>query len=247
MKGTVLILGATSPIARGVASAFARRGHSLHLGARNEEELERTASDLRVREGREVRTSLFDATRTDEHRAFLEDVVKQAGGELDGVVVAFGLLGDPERARRDFDHAEQIFLVNLTGAVSVLTHVANLLEEQGRGFIVGISSVAGDRGRQSNYVYGAAKGGFTIFLQGLRNRLAPAGVQVVTVKPGFVDTRMTFGLPGLFAVADPADVGEGIARAVDAGRDEVYLPAFWRGIMTVIRAVPERLFKRLKL
>ncbi len=163
------------------------------------------------------------------------------------MVVAVGRLGDQARAETDPAHAAEILQVNLGSAVSLLTHAANHLEAGGKGFIVGISSVAGDRGRQSNYVYGAAKGGLTVFLQGLRNRLAPKGVHVLTVKPGFVDTRMTFGKPGMFAVAEPEKVGEGIARALDHRRNVVYLPGFWRAIMGVIDAIPETVFKRLKL
>jgi short-subunit dehydrogenase len=121
------------------------------------------------------------------------------------------------------------------------------LERQESGFIVGISSVAGDRGRQSNYVYGSAKSGLTAFLQGLRNRLYPSGVHVMTVKPGFVDTAMTFGLPGLFLVANPQDVGEKLAASAEKGKDEVYIPGFWRYIMAIIKSIPERLFKTLKL
>lgn len=245
--GTVLVLGATSPVARGAAAAFARRGHPIHLAARDVEDARRIAADLAVRHGVPVRVDAFDALDTAGHGAFVDGVMEAAGGALDGVVLAFGLLGDQGRAETDFDHAREILDVNLTGAASVLTHLANRLEARGRGFIVGITSVAGDRGRASNYVYGAAKGGFTVFLQGLRGRLAKHGVKVVTVKPGYVDTRMTFGRPGIFYAAPPDAVGEGIARAVEAGREVVYLPHFWRAIMTVVRHVPEKLFKRLKL
>jgi short-subunit dehydrogenase len=129
----------------------------------------------------------------------------------------------------------------------LLSHLADYFENRKHGFIAGISSVAGERGRQSNYVYGAAKGAFTILLQGLRNRLFPHGVRVLTVKPGFVDTGMTFGMRGLFLVASPEYVGERIARSVVRGRDVVYIPWFWRHIMLIIRLIPEFIFKRLKL
>jgi NAD(P)-dependent dehydrogenase (short-subunit alcohol dehydrogenase family) len=128
-----------------------------------------------------------------------------------------------------------------------LSLAATHLEAQGSGFLAAISSVAGDRGRQSNYVYGSAKGALSLFVQGLRNRLAPAGVRVHTIKPGFVDTPMTFGLPGMFLVADPGEIGEHIAAAIERGADVVYVPGFWRWIMLVIRLIPERVFKRLKL
>ena len=131
--------------------------------------------------------------------------------------------------------------------ISLLTALATFFEKKKSGFIVGISSVAGDRGRQSNYVYGSAKGAFALFLQGLRNRLHPAGVRVLTVKPGFIDTRMTFGevAPGM--AADPEAVGAAILKALDRNRSVIYVPWFWRYIMLVIRSIPEPIFKRLRL
>jgi decaprenylphospho-beta-D-erythro-pentofuranosid-2-ulose 2-reductase len=136
---------------------------------------------------------------------------------------------------------------NLTGAINLLEPLAACLERQRTGFIIGISSVAGDRGRQSNYIYASAKGGFSIYLQGLRNRLFHAGVRVLTVKAGFVDTAMTYGMPNLFFVASPDYVGEQIVRALEKGRDVAYVPWFWRYIMLVLKLVPESIFKRLKL
>ena len=247
MKGTVLVLGATSPIARAVAASFAERGHPIHLGARDAEAASRIAWDLGIRYGVAARWSLFDAHDIAHHEVLLAECDAEAGGELDGVVLAFGLLGDQARAEHDVAHAEEILEVNLGGAVSILTHAANLLESKRRGFIIGIASVAGDRGRQSNYVYGAAKAGLAVFLGGLRGRLAASGVRVLTVKPGFVDTPMTFGRAGMFAVARPERVGEAIVRALEHGREVVYLPGFWRAIMGAVRIVPEKVFKRLKI
>lgn len=246
MSGAVLILGATSAIARGCAAAFAARGYPLYLAGRDRDELQRLAADLQVRYGVTVTTGRFDATAIKRHGAFVAQVI-DAVGELEGVVSAVGTMGASEQGARDPLEVAQLIDVNFTGAASLLTHCANHLETQGRGFIVGITSVAGDRGRQSNYPYGAAKGGLSLFLQGLRNRLYPSGVRVLTVKPGFVDTAMTFGMPGLFLVADPNDVGRRIARAVQGRADVVYVPWFWRYIMMIIRAIPEKLFKRLKL
>lgn len=246
MKEPVLILGATSAIARGAAAAFASKGHALYLAGRDMEEIERHAADLRIRHGVEVRCGHFDAEDVERHEVFVERVAREMGG-LGGVLLAFGYL--PER-RTDSPVTNDGALTitrNLTGAVSVLEHCAALLEEQRGGFIIGISSVAGDRGRQSNYLYGAAKGGLGLYLQGLRNRLHPSGVRVLTVKPGFVDTAMTYGLPGLFLVASPQSVGTQIVRALERGREVVYLPWFWRYIMLVIKLIPEPLFKRLKL
>ncbi len=245
MSGNVLILGATSAIARGTAAAFAARGDNLFLASRDMDELQRIAADLRVRYGVKVFCALFDAAATDSHPGFFQNVVREMQ-ELSGVVLAFGLLGD-QQAARDFSVAEKIISSNFTGAVSILSLCANHFEPLKRGFIIGLSSVAGDRGRQSNYVYGAAKGGLSLFLQGLRNRLYPSGVRVITIKPGFVDTAMTFGLPGLFLVASPKTIGQQIVRTLNKSADVVYLPGFWRYIMLIIKHVPEFIFKRMKM
>lgn len=245
MSGNVLILGATSAIARGTAAAFAARGDNLYLASRDLVELKRIAADLQVRYGVKVSYSLFDAAATETHPAFFISVLKEVQ-HLNGVVVAFGLLGD-QQAAREFELAEKIIASNFTGAVSILSICANYFEPLKRGFIIGITSVAGDRGRQSNYVYGAAKGAFSLYLQGLRNRLFASGVRVVTIKPGFVDTAMTFGLPGLFLVASPQNIGKQIVRTLAKSADIVYLPGFWRYIMLIIKHIPEPIFKRLKM
>jgi len=241
----VLILGATSAIARATAGAFATRGHSIYLAGRDMDELPRIASDLHIRHGVEVRYGAFDAEDTDTHPAFLQQVIEEMDG-LSGVVLAFGYLGD-QLAARDFSVGAKVIASNFTGAASILSECANYFEPLKTGFIIGISSVAGDRGRQSNYVYGAAKGALSLFLQGLRNRLFPSGVRVITVKPGFVDTAMTYGLPGLFLVASPQSLGERIANAPEKSADVLYLPWFWRYIMLIIKHVPEVIFKRMKM
>jgi decaprenylphospho-beta-D-erythro-pentofuranosid-2-ulose 2-reductase len=241
----VLILGATSAIARATAAAFAARGAALYLASRDEDELLRIAADIRVRYGVAVQHGLFDAEATDGHAAFFNSVVATMP-KLSGVVLAFGYLGD-QQAARDFSVGAKVIAANFTGAVSILSYCANYFEPLQHGFIIGISSVAGDRGRQSNYVYGAAKGALSLYLQGLRNRLFASGVRVITVKPGFVDTAMTYGLPGMFLVASPQAIGERIARALDKSADVVYLPWFWRYIMLIIKHIPEPIFKRLKL
>ncbi|MGM0593723.1 MAG: SDR family oxidoreductase [Pseudomonadota bacterium] len=246
MKGAVLILGATSAIARGTAAALARRGFPLYLAGRDLPELERDAADLQLRYGVSVHCGPFDAERYAEHGPLLDHVVDTAG-PLEGVVVAFGYLGSQQRAAEDFGETLAIVQRNYLGAVSVLDLCARYLEQRGRGFIAGIASVAGDRGRQSNYTYGSAKGAFALYLQGLRNRLASSEVAVLTIKPGFVDTAMTYGMPGLFLVASPQMVGERIVGALERRRDVLYVPWFWRYIMLIIQHIPERIFKRLKL
>lgn len=246
MNRVVLILGATSSIARAVAAAFGAQKDRLFLAARDEKELARIAADLKIRYGVDVACDTFDAEDVDSHRAFLTKV-HQKMGALDGVVVAFGDMGDHKKGLLDFREAATIIQRNYIGACSVLTYAANDLAKQGSGFIVGITSVAADRGRQSNYIYGSAKAGLMVFLAGLRNRLYHSGVHVMTVKPGFVDTAMTFGLPGLFLVADPQMVGKKIVQALEKKKNVLYIPWYWRFIMGIIRSVPESLFKRLKL
>lgn len=245
MSEAVLILGATSAIARATAVAFAARGKALYLASRDLDELQRLATDLRLRYGVEVRYGMFDAEATETHEAFLQSVI-EAMPDVSGVVLAFGYLGD-QQAARDFKVGAKVIAANFTGAASILSHCANYLEPKQRGFIIGIASVAGDRGRQSNYVYGAAKGALALYLQGLRNRLFASGVRVITIKPGFVDTAMTYGLPGLFLVASPQDIGERIVATLDKSADVVYLPWFWRYIMLIIKYIPEPIFKRMKL
>jgi len=245
MSANVLILGATSAIARGTAAAFAARGDNLYLASRDLEELKRIAADLQVRYGVKVNYGLFDAAATDTHPTFFQVVLKEMQ-ELHGIVLAFGLLGD-QMAAREFSLAEKIITSNFTGAVSILSIGANYFESIKGGFIIGITSVAGDRGRQSNYVYGAAKGALSLYLQGLRNRLFPSKVRVITIKPGFVDTAMTFGLPGLFLVATPQTIGKQIVKTLNKSADVVYLPSFWRYIMLIIKHVPEVIFKRMKM
>lgn len=246
-RRTVLILGATSAIARAVAGEFARRGYDLLLAGRDLEELDRLAADLAVRYGVKSEGRTFDALALETHAAFVEDCRKTSEDSLEGAVLFLGYLGEQSVAQKDLAEASRILDTNLLGPVSILSLLANHFEEKRGGFLCALSSVAGDRGRQSNYMYGAAKAGLSTFLQGLRNRLFRSGVRVVTIKPGFVDTAMTFGRPGMFLVASPNEVGRRIVKAIIGGTDVVYLPAFWRPIMLLVRAIPERVFKRMRL
>jgi short-subunit dehydrogenase len=243
----VLILGATSGIASALAREFAAHKFDLVLGGRDREELSALASDLSLRYGVRAGILPFDALDTQTHAATLRSFLSQAGKALEGVVVCIGYLGDQAKGQSDWEEARRILETNFTGCVSVLNILANHFELRRAGFICAISSVAGDRGRQSNYLYGAAKAGLSTYLQGLRNRLFPAHVKVITVKPGFVDTRMTYGRPGLFLLASPERVGKGIFRAIVKGKDVVYVPWYWRIIMLMVQAIPEAVFKRLRL
>jgi decaprenylphospho-beta-D-erythro-pentofuranosid-2-ulose 2-reductase len=244
MAETVLILGANSDIARAIAHQYASKGYNLYLAARNSSRLEPDVSDIQIRYGREVKILEFDALALDSHQTFYDDISPKP----DIVFCVFGLLGDQKIAEQDWKKAREIISVNYEGALSILHHVANEMEARKKGVIVGISSVAGDRGRASNYYYGSAKAGFTAFLSGLRNRLAKKGVRVVTVKPGFVDTAMTEGLdlPGPLT-AQPNEVAKAIYKAVKNRRNIVYTRWMWRYIMLIIRNIPEFVFKKLSL
>lgn len=244
-RGTVLILGATSAIARGSAEEFAKRGHPLVLASRDLKELSRIASDLQIRYSIPVAVLSFNAENTSSHPAFFESLF-QKEKEIKGAVIAFGDLGG-KIDLTNFADQERTLRLNFLGAASALSLLGARFAKNKEGFLIGITSVAGDRGRQSNFVYGSAKGGLSIYLDGLRNRLFKEGVHVMTVKPGFVDTAMTFGLPGLFLVADPKEVGKKIVQALDKKKNIAYIPGFWKGIMAIVKAIPERIFKRLRL
>ena len=191
-------------------------------------------------------TSTFDAEDYDQHEQFFQNALALAG-TFEGVVLATGYLGDQQRAQTDWSEARAILDRNFVSAASLLHVAGRYLELRQSGWIVAVSSVAGDRGRMSNYVYGSAKGGLSVFLQGLRSRLQKAGVHVMTVKPGPVDTSMTFGMDKLPLLADPNKVGAAIVKALVKGKDQVYVPSPWRMIMFVLKSVPEKLFKKTTL
>ena len=241
----ILILGATSPIARALTWEFASRGDELYLAGRDREEIQRLAADTTIRFGTACQTGYLNALDFQSHPAFIESVLAQLE-QLDGVVFAIGHTGDQPGESMDPALALKIVEINYTSAVSLLAPLANYFEEQGRGFIMGISSVAGDRGRRSNYAYGASKGALSLYLEGLRHRLGPNGVSVQTLKVGFVDTSMTYGKKGLFLVASPEKVAR-LAYATRGKPGVYYLPRFWRFIMLTIRLIPERLFNRMDL
>lgn len=245
-RDPVLVFGATSGIARAISLELAKRGHPLFLAARDSGELERIASDLAVRTGTRVWTATFDAEDYESHEEFMKNAVAEAG-TFEGIVVATGYLGDQRRAIEDWQEARAILDRNFVSAASLLHVAGRYLELRESGWIIALSSVAGDRGRMSNYVYGSAKGGLSVFLQGLRSRLQKAGVHVMTVKPGPVDTAMTFGMDKLPLLADPMKVGAAIVKAVYKRKDQVYVPAPWQLIMFILKAVPEKVFKKTSL
>ncbi len=242
-----IVVGATSTIAESVCRLWAARGYKLFLVARNEAKLQQIAADLKVRGAAQVDTFSMDANAFELHAQCFETALKTMG-KVDGIFIAHGTLPDQKACETSFNVARTEIETNGLSVISLCTLAANHFEQQRQGDIAVISSVAGDRGRQSNYVYGAAKGMVSIFLQGLRNRLVKSGVHVTTIKPGFVDTPMTaaFDKGGpLWASAD--QVAAGIVNAVDKKRNEAYLPWFWWVIMSIIKHIPEFIFKKLKL
>jgi len=242
----VLVVGATSAMAVEAARLYAADGARLFLTGRHPARLEAVAADLRVRGAGQVESTILDVT----DRRRCEEVMNAAWTAFDGLevaLIAHGVLPDQARSQASVDETVASLDVNFTSTVALLTVLANRFEAQRHGCIAVITSVAGDRGRQSNYVYGAAKGGLERFLQGLRNRLFHAGVAVVTLKPGFVDTPMTAGLAQGPLFASARQAGRAIHRAIERRRNVAYIPWFWWPIMAIIRRIPEFAFKRLRL
>lgn len=242
----ILIIGAASAIAEAAARIWAARGDALFLVARDVRRLESMAADLTVRGASRVGHAALDATDLEAHGAMLEHAGEYLGG-LDVVLIAHGTLGDQRACQESVSLTLHEITVNALSVVALLTPLANRLERQRHGTLAVISSVAGDRGRASNYVYGSSKALVSAFLSGLRQRLHGAGVAVVTVKPGFVDTPMTAAFPKGLLWAQPGAVGAGIVRAIDRRQAVAYLPWFWRPIMMLVRLVPERWFRTLPL
>jgi decaprenylphospho-beta-D-erythro-pentofuranosid-2-ulose 2-reductase len=242
----ILIIGATSAIAEATARIWAARGEALFLVGRRADRLAVIAADLRVRGAASVACHRLDATDIEAHATMLDAATVALGG-IDLALIAHGSLSDQKACEGSVELTLREIDTNALSVIALATRIAALFEKQGSGTLAVIGSVAGDRGRQSNYVYGAAKGMLGIFLQGLRNRLARRGVQVLTIKPGFVDTPMTSEFKKNALWAKPEAIAHGIVRGVDMKRDEIYLPGFWRAVMLIIRHVPERLFKRLSL
>lgn len=249
MKGNVALLGAGSAIGRALSRRLARDGCGVLVAGRDLPEMERTASDLAIRFGVRAAALKFDALEFGAHEAFVEACFAAFSEGLDGVVLCHGVMPDQKEAEKDPELARTMIGTNFMSAVSLLERFARRFEEKKAGFLCGVSSVAGDRGRQSNYLYGSTKAALTAYLSGLRNRLHASGVNVLTVKPGFVDTAMTWGLvkPGSPIVASPEKVADDIVRALEERCPVLYTPWFWRWILLAVRALPERLFIRMKL
>ncbi len=241
---TLLLLGAKSDMATALARKYAGEGYDIQLAARDAGRLLTLQLDLSIRYGINCSLHEFDAADINTHKNFLLTLPQLP----DLTICVFGYLGDQTLAESDWMECNRIIQVNYTGALSVLNIIANASIEAKKGAIVGISSVAGDRGRQSNYFYGSAKAGFTTYLSGLRNRLFQYGIHVMTVKPGFVYTRMTEGMPlPRPLTATPEQVADRIFAAMKKKKNTIYVKWFWRWIMLVIKIIPEPVFKKLKL
>lgn len=241
---TVLILGASSDMAVAIAKKFASERYDIQLAARNSSRLQPLQSDLSIRHNIKATLHEFDAEKPESHGAFFSSLPIRP----DITICVFGYLGEQKQAESDWKECSRIIQVNYTGAVSILNIVANAYADAGSGIIAGISSVAGERGRQSNYFYGSAKAGFTAYLSGLRNRLFHHKVHVLSVQPGFVYTRMTEGMPlPKPLTAKPEEVAAVVYKAILKKKNVVYVKWFWRWIMLIIKSIPEFIFKKLKL
>jgi short-subunit dehydrogenase len=241
---TVLILGAGSDIAVAIARKFAAEGYGIQLAARNHARLIPLQSDLTIRYSVPCTIHEFDAGQPGTHAAFFSALSPVP----DITICVFGYLGDQQKAQSDWKECERIIMVNYTGAVSILNQAAEKYIALGKGTIAGISSVAGERGRMSNYFYGSAKAGFTAYLSGLRNRLYHQGLHVLSVQPGFVDTKMTENMPlPRPLTATPELVAGAVFKAIEKKRNVIFVKAMWRWIMLLIRNIPEPFFKKMRL
>ncbi len=241
---SVLLLGATSDIATAIARNFAQNKYDVILAGRDTDALKALKSDIQIRYQVKAEAVQFDAANFSEHTSFYNNLPFHP----DVTICVFGYLGNQKTAEADWAEAERIVHTNYTGAVSILNVIAEDYALKTKGTIVGISSVAGERGRQSNYIYGSAKAGFTAYLSGLRNHLFKYGVQVITVLPGFVYTKMTadLKLPPMLT-AKPDEVASVVKKAVDKKKNVIYVKWPWKWIMTAIKMIPEGMFKKMQL
>lgn len=246
MTKKIVIFGATSAIAMATAKIWASRHAEIMLIARSLDKLQVVKQDLITRGAKSVEIEQADLSDISVHQELLNKI-KNKFTDFDCVLIAYGTLGNQEECQMSFKQTQDELNTNFLSVVSLLTPLANDFAKKGSGTICVITSVAGDRGRQSNYVYGTAKGALSLFLQGLRNRLSKSNVAVIDIKPGFTDTPMTADMKKNFLFASPEKVGAGIVKAIDNKKDVVYLPWFWCFIMLIIKSIPEKIFKKLNL
>lgn len=241
---TVLILGGNSDVGKSLAVAFSKLGSNLILSSRKERQLDSFKSDLVIRYNIKCTIEIFDVLDFDSHYSFYNNLKVQP----DVVITCIGYLDDLSVSKKNFETSLKTIQTNYTGLVSILNIISNNFEKKTHGTIVGISSVAGDRGRGSNYIYGSSKSAFTSYLSGLRNRLHTSGVRVITVKPGFIKSKMTnhLKLPKMLT-ASPDQISLDIIKSIKRKKNVVYTQWFWKWIMWVIQCIPERVFKKLSL
>ena len=244
---SILILGCTSPIARALAHAYAQAGYQkIAVAARDLKDAQDVAADIAVRWDVQSFAYSFDARDCDTHAIWIQQV-EQEMGSIEVGILAFGSMGEQEHSQQDVAAARAVMEINYLGAVSLCERLAESMEVRQAGSIITLSSVAGERGRKSNYIYGSAKGALSLYTQGLRNRLYSSGVQVLNVKLGFIDTPMTYAMTTPLPIAQPDQAAQAIIKAQHSHKDEIYYPSFWKGIMGVIRALPEPIFKRTSI
>ena len=243
---TIVIFGATSAVAQSLARLHANSGDSFILVARNSEHLESIAADLRVRGARSVSCIATDLAKTEDHPRLVQEL-EASSNNISRYYFFYGVLPNQGACEESWENTLEALNTNFLSKVSLLGLLANKVEKERNGTLIVVSSVAGDRGRQSNYVYGTGKGALSIFLQGLRNRLQKAGCSVITIKPGFIDTPMTADFEKGFLWASPERVAKDIYKAAGKGKDVVYTPWFWQYIMLIIKWIPEPIFKKLSL
>lgn len=245
MNETWIVLGASSSMAKAFARAVSEQGHTVLLAGRDMDDLKRSAGDCLAYGARACEAVKFDARK----RSTFAPIIKRATAEDGQLNVAIFVGSMPSQDEIDADPSliEGTVIDNFSGPAAFLQSIAPEMEAREGGCVVGVGSVAGDRGRIGNYVYGAAKAGFATYLSGLRNRLTRAGGHVVTVKPGFIDTGMTWGIEGMFLVAPPEKVAADILKAVKKKKNVIYTPFFWRYIMLIIRNIPEFIFKKMSI
>ena len=240
----VLFLGALSDIAKSTVHKFGENGYNLQLAARNLDDLKKISADLKIRYNVDINVYEFDILKTENHQNFIKDLK-----EIPSIIIcAVGFMGEQKKSENNTKLRVKVLRTNYESPVNIISDFANIFENRGYGTIVGISSVAGDRGRSSNYIYGSAKAGFTTFLSGLRNRLAKKNVHVLTVIPGTVYTKMTLNskLPKFFT-SSPNEVAEDIYNAIIKKKNIIYTMKIWRFIMFIIKFIPEGIFKNKSL
>lgn len=241
----ILIIGANSAIARATARLMAARGAALYLIGRNSERLQELINDVEIRGATISGSQVLDLSDPDSIKGALNDAVT-AMGSLDAVLICHGTLPDQSQCEEDYQAAKQAININGLSVIALLTELAPVMSAQGSGTLAVVTSVAGDRGRQPNFVYGAAKAMVSTYLEGLRGKLLKSGVHVIDIRPGLVDSPMTAHMEKGLLWAMPEQVAIRIVQAIDKQQHTVYTPGYWRLIMAIVRSIPATIFKRLK-